>query len=205
MVGADLVEVDLASGSQIKVHAQEADWFNETRDEYLRQTKFTERTDLQDLDRLLALELSVYRSTQHMASGIDYEGLLVDEAKLQRDIKLMSDQITKVKSSMGLSKAARDAAANEGNLAQYLNELKSRAKEFGIMREEQLGKALVLLKDIFANAGVYLRSDDEERQKIGFEDAEDVLRWIIEDVKPEFDTVDEYFRANSQKFWVRKV
>lgn len=205
IVGADLVEVDLASGSTIKVHADEADWFNATRDEYLTQAKFTERTDLQDLDRLLALELAVYRSTQHMASGLDYEGLLVDEAKLQRDIKLMSDQITKVKASMGLSKAARDAAANEGSLAQYLADLKVRAKAFGVHREEQLGLALALLKEIFAHSGAWLRSDAEERQKLGFEHAEDVLKWIMDDARERFEAHDAHFRENEQRYWVRDL
>lgn len=201
---ARLTKCALASGATIQVVDREADWFNETRDEYLHQAKFTERTDLQDLDRLLAMELSVFRSTQHLAAGVDYEGSLIDEHTVQRDIKLMSAEISSIKKSMGLSKEARDAAANEGSVAGYIADLKSRARAFGVMREKQLGVALVLMKEIFSTAGSHMRADEEERVKLGFETAEDVLKWIMEDVKPRFDEVDEYFREHEQRFWIRQ-
>lgn len=76
---------------------QEAEYFEESRDAYLKQTKFTENTDLKDLDRLLVLELMVFRWTQHLSAGSDYDGDMVNEKQLTADIKLYSDQINKIK------------------------------------------------------------------------------------------------------------
>ncbi len=41
---------------------------------------------------------------------MDYDGDMVNEKQLTADVKLYSDQINKIKESMGLSKKAREAA-----------------------------------------------------------------------------------------------
>ncbi len=103
--------VSMVSGSLIQVQTdQEAAYFQESRDAYLTQTKFTENTDLKDLDRLLVLELMIVRWQQHLFAGMDYDGDMVNEKQLTADIKLYSDQINKIKELMGLSKKAREAA-----------------------------------------------------------------------------------------------
>lgn len=206
LLGQNLRHVALVSGQVIQVQGDhEAKWFEETRDKYLSETQFTETTDEQDLDRLLALELMVYRWTHHIASGTDYEGFEADEKDLQRNIKLYSDQITKLKDSMGLSKKARDAEANRGDFSSYLEDLKRRAKAFGIKRETELDKALELMHELFALVDVFDRSDQEERDKIGFPDEASILAWIRDTAKPEFNRIDEYFRENDQKYWVRDM
>lgn len=197
--------VDLVSGKSVSVQTdQEADWFEETRDAYLGETKFTERTDLVDLDRLLVLELMVFRWTMHLAAGQDYDGDMVNDRQLTTDIKLYSDQINKVKESMGLNKKSRDAQANEGNFSAWLSDLKARAKIFGIHRESQLTKALALFQELHTIVTSYDRSDEEERRKLGFESETDVLDWIRHTALPEFDVLDAYFRENEQRYWVRE-
>jgi hypothetical protein len=63
------------SGATAKVmSAEEAQWFNNSRDRYLDETRFTENTDVQDLDRLVQLELLLFRWNQWMLAGVDYEG-----------------------------------------------------------------------------------------------------------------------------------
>lgn len=201
-----LRHVNLVSGQVIQVQGdKERDWFEATRDRYLNQTEFTQETDKQDLDRLLVMELMIYRWTAHIASGADYEGILVDEKDLQRNIKLYSDQITKLKDSMGLSKKARAAEADKGNVSDYIDGLKAKAKRFGIMREKQLDKALELLKELFALVEVFERCDQEERDKIGFPDEASILEWIRETAKPEFDAIDAHFRENEQRYWIREM
>jgi len=196
--------VRLVSGKTATVQTTiEAEWFDETRDTYMHETKFTDATDLRDLDRLLILELMVFRWTQHLARGEDYDGDMTDDEQLRKNIKEYSDQINKVKESMGLSKRSRDAAANDGNFAQWLEDLNSRAKLFGIMRERQLTVGITMFKEIFGVTETFLRVDDEERKKMGFATAEDIVAWIAKQKKPEFDAVDAHFRANEQRYWIR--
>lgn len=180
-------------------------WFNAARDSYLSQTKFTETTDLNDLDRLIGLELTVFRLTHWLAAGVNYEGFEVDETLMRRHVREYSEQINRVKSSMNLNKAARDDAANSGDVSVYLSELKQRGKEFGIMREEQLTKALVLVNELSSVVGSFYRSDKEEREKLGFVNEGEIVEWVRDIMLPEFREIDEHFRKNSQKYWIRKM
>lgn len=199
-------EVELASGMTINVFTDsEAQWFSATRDQYLLENKFTEAADMRDLDRLLILELMVYRWTQHLAAGVDYEGHVTDERAIQRSIREYNQQINDLKKAMALNKAARTAAANEGNYGAWLTDLKARAKAFGVHRENQLRVALVLMNEVSAKVGSFLRADEEERVKLGFQTAEDVLKWIEEEIVPQYHEVDEHFRKNSQRYWVRDL
>ncbi len=198
--------VRMVSGKITQVQTdQEAEYFDESRDAYLKQTKFTENTDLKDLDRLLVLELMTFRWTQHLAAGADYDGDMVNERQLTADIKLYSDQINKIKESMGLSKKAREEAQADGNFSAWLTDLKSRARLFGIHRENQLTKALVLMKELFTIVNTYDRCDAEERRKTGFENETEILDWIRNVMQPEFNALDEYFREHSQRYWVREM
>lgn len=198
--------VKMVSGKVITVMTDvEAEWFEETRDAYLYELKFTEKTDLVDLDRMLILELMVFRWTLHLASGVDYDGDMVDEKKLTADIKLYSDQLNKVKETMGLSKKSRDSQASEGNFASWLSDLKSRAKVFGVHRQHQLTKALSLMNELSAVVGAFDRSDVEERRKLGFDDEVEILAWIRSTMLPEYHALDEFFRANEHRYWVRDL
>ncbi len=199
------LEVALVSGETLRVQAQaEARWFIATRDTYLAQTKFTETTDLQDLDRLLTLELTVFRLTQHLASGEDYDGFEIeDPTLLRRNLREYSEQITRLKESMGLTKRSRDEAASSGDFATWLANLQTRAKIFGVHRERQLTKALVLMNELSAIVGAYDRSDTEERAKLGFEDEKEIVDWIRGRMLPEYRELDDHFRTNEQRYWIR--
>jgi hypothetical protein len=196
--------VDMVAGQTLLLPVQaEATWWNSSKDAYLEQTKFSENTDLRDLDRLLQLELMVYRWTQFLAMGHDYTGFDIDEDKLRRAVRDYSAEITKLKQSMSLTKQVRDEAANDGNLSQYIADLKARAKIFGIHRENQLTVALVLMNELSGIVGTYFRSDAEERAKAGFSTEADIVTWIRSTMLPRFHEVDEHFRANEQRYWVR--
>lgn len=200
------ITVKLVSGEDLTVQTQaEARWFNNSRQDYLTQTKFSETTDLRDLDRLLQMELTVFRLSQQLSAGHDYAGFEIDETLLRRNVREYSEQITRVKSSMNLNKAARDDAANSGDLSVYISELLARGKEFGIMREQQLTRALVLMNELASIVGAFDRSDAEERERLGFVDEKEILEWIRTRMMPEFQEIDEHFRTNSQKYWIRKM
>lgn len=199
-------KVKLVSGEETVVQTtDEAVWFNRTRDLYAKQLKFTEQTDLADLDRLLILELMVFRWTQQLSKGEDYDGEMLNEKQMVGDLKLYSDQINKVKESMGLTKKQRDAASQDGNFALWFQDTLSRAKLFGIHRQNQLNQMLALGKELFFIVNTFDRSDAEERQKFGFETEHHILQWIRERMQPEFDELDEYFRTHEQRTWIRDL
>lgn len=204
--GTPTFEVELCSGETLLVLTdQERRWFLDTKAKYLAQNKFTDVTDLQDLDRLLGLELMMFRWTQFLSAGRDYDRNLIDEEQVRKQVKEQSDAITKLKASLNLDKKSRDAALNDGNFHTWFMDVKRRAKVFGIHRENQLHVALGLMNDLSGIVGSYDRSDEEERRKLGYESEADILRWIREYMLPEFKKVDEHFLENEQKLWKRDL
>ncbi len=198
--------VKLVSGKETTVQTDlEAQWFNETRTRYLSQLKFTEQTDLADLDRVLILELMVFRWTQQLSKGEDYEGDPVDSKQMALDLRAFSDQISKLKENMGISKKQRDSAANDGNFSAWFTDAKHRARLFGIHRQQQLSKMISLGKELFYIVDTYKRSDDEERTKMGFPNHQSIFDWIDQTMRPEFDALDKYFREHEQKLWTRDM
>lgn len=196
--------VRMVSGKITQVQTlAEAEFYNESLALYMQQTKFTENTDLKDLDRLLVFELLIFRWQQWLFADQDYLGDMIEQKQVSSDIKLYSDQINKIKESMGLSKKAREESQADGNFSQWISDLKDRAKLFGVHRETQLTKALVLMKELFTIVGAYDRSDVEERRKLGFETEADVVDWIRKTMQPEFDEIDAYFREHVQRYFIR--
>jgi hypothetical protein len=204
--GSPLFEVNLCSGEKLPVMtAVEQRWFNDTQSKYLSQNKFDDVTDLQDLDRLLGLELMMFRWTQFLAAGQDYDRNIIDEELCRKQVKEQSDAITKLKQSLGLDKKARDAALNDGNFHVWFMDVKRRAKIFGIHRENQLNVALGLMNELSGIVGSYDRSDEEERKKLGYETEAQILAWVRESMLPRFHEVDAHFIENEQKLWKRDL
>jgi hypothetical protein len=200
------VKVKLVSGEEITVLTPaEARWFESSRDTYMTQTKFSETTDLHDLDRLLFMELMVYRLSTFLAAGVDYDGFEIDETLLRRNVREYSEQITRTKNAMGLSKSVRDAAANTGDLSEYISNLKARAKIFGVHREKQLTKALVLMNELSGIIGSFDRGDDEERARLGFTTEKEIVQWVRTRMLPQYKEIDTHFRENEQRYWVRDM
>lgn len=187
------------------MNQSEATWFEKTRDAYLMQTRFTEVTDEQDIDRLLRLELMDFRYGQFNSSGLDYDNDEVDTAKLTAEMRALSKEINALKAAMGLAKSARDAAANDGDFAKWFEEAKRSAKAFNFHRVEQLGLVLTLFNEFASIVATYDRSDEEERQMAGYTSETEVLDWWRNSGKPRFDELDEYFKVNKQATWIRKI
>jgi hypothetical protein len=199
------VEVVTPAGQTIRVLGDiEKDFYVGKAKHYTDENEFTHASDLLDLDRLLFYELTIFRVTYWLAQGVDYDGFSIDPVKLQRNLRETADQLSKVKTDLGLTKSARDKAQAE-DVGTYIQELKQRAREFGVHRENQLGKGIELCKQLFSIVGAFERADAIERAKLGFEDEAAIIEWISQTMKPEFDAVDDYFRTNHQKYWVRRV
>lgn len=197
-----LVSVTRVTDGVLEVQGQaEADWYNGTRDRYMEQTRFTETTDLQDLDRMLFLELMTHRWTRWLASGRDYAGRAIPEEDYKKSLREYNEQLIKIKDSMGLSRKARDSAANNGDVATMWATLKTRAKEFGIHKENQVSLALVLMNEWSAHLGAFDRSDTEEREKLGFPDEHSLLEWVRQVMIPRFREIDAAWIQSTQKYW----
>lgn len=202
------VQVRTLGGMTITVMGQaEADYYCEQKLKYMSENTFTAVSDLTDLDRMLFAELEVYRATCWLAAGRDYEQNLLapsEIASCRKVIKENGTMISSIKNDLGLTKSQRDRDQYE-SVGKYIQELKARAREHGVNREKQLTKGIILIKELLSMVGTYDRSDEIERQKLGLENADEILDWIRGVMAPEFNAIDEYFRTHQQKFWVRKI
>lgn len=205
---APIAPVTTPSGQTIEVLSDSERLFYEGQAaRYQAENKFDNTSDLLDLDRLVFLELLVFRASSWLGRGTDYDGMtLTDrgEADCRRALKENSALITQVKNDLGLTKSQRDKAQFE-SVGTYIQQLKQRAKEFGVHREKQLAKGITLCQQLFSIVGAFDRADEVERAKIGFETEADVLDWIRTVMRPEFNEVDAHFRANQQKYWLRDL
>ena len=199
-----LHQVITPSGQYIEVLGDaERDFYEGQRKAYMAQNLFTNTSDLMDLDRLIVLEVLIYRATSWIGRGQDYDGLpLSDSAETaqRRSLKETSTLISVIKNDLGLTKLQRDKDAYS-SVGTYITQLKARAREFGIHREKQVATGITLNKQLFAIIGAYDRSDEVERKKIGFENADEILDWIRTVMIPEFDAVDAHFIEHTQKYW----
>lgn len=185
----------------------EKSFYEEAQTKYLTQNKFTESSDLRTLERLLGQELLSFRWQKQLTQGLDQYGMAltgVDEDRLRKSIKEALPGISDMQKDLGLTKSQRDKAQYE-SVGTYITELQIRAKEMGIKREKELGKAIELIKELFATVGAFKRSNEEEKNKIGFKTEKEVVDWVWEEMKPRFDEIDEYFQQHQQRYWLRKI
>lgn len=199
----NMVDVTGASGTTFKVMGDdEAQWFTLNMQRYLDQYAFENIADMQDLDRLLALELLSYRYAVWLIRGSDYEGNLADEKAIRDHKEKMDREIRQIKEHMGMGRKNR-LEEDRQSASDFLRDLLTRAKEFGVHRDEQIAKSIDVLSEIKKLVGLYERCDEEERVHLGVT-PEQILQWLRDVAIPEYDKVDEAFRQN-QKLWIREV
>lgn len=191
------------SGAELPVLTQqEADYYDSRAERYLQDHKFTSITDLQDLDRILSSELTLYRYDIWLALAKDYFGNSVSEDKLLRYIKDLSKSLMDLKKSMGLDKSTRDKDQG-ADFVSWLEDTRRRAKAFMIMRNEQFFASITLFNEVIGRVQTYRNADEVERKELGLE-PEQVLDWLWDDVFPRFNAIDEHFKnegPNAQKYW----
>lgn len=199
----ELRMVMMPSGGAFSVYEREVGYFQDRVRRYLQDNHFTNVSDLQDVDRMIILELLSWRYSTWVSQQKDYWGDAVDEPGLNKSIKETSTELRQIKASLGIDKVHRDRQRGEDSVSAYLENLRTRAKEFGVMREGQLDKALELLNQLKALVTLHDNSDEVEQREMHCT-TEDVLDWIRETLVPEYDQVDDYFRNHQQKLWIRK-
>jgi hypothetical protein len=191
------------SGATIEVATNaEKKWFEDCRTRYMDEYRFENVADLQDLDRLLVLELLSYRAGAFLTRGVDYEGLEFDESATRSHKKAVDQEIRLVKKHMGMDRRGRIESDSQ-SLHDYFANIRRRAEEFGIHRDNQIAKAIDLMNELKKMVGLYRRCDEEERRMLGVE-LPDIFNWIETSLIPEYDAIDEAFRRN-QRLWIKEV
>ena len=199
----ELRVVKQPTGSELKVQGRDEErFYNDAKKKYLAENKFDAVSDLADLDALLMHELLDFRYSTQLASGQSYDGLFLNyaaEEQLRQNKLAEAKVIGEIKKQLGLTRAIRDST--QGSTADYIKDLLKRAKEFGINRDNQIMKAVVLANELKSIVETYDRSNETERRVVGIESEADIVKWVRESFIPGFDEVDLAFREN-QKLWV---
>lgn len=199
----DGIAVSLPSGANFSVMTRdEVDYVTDRVARYLKDNHFVNISDLQDVDRMVMMEVLVHRWSLWLSRQKDYFGDDIDEKQLQRIINEYSTEIRLLKKQLGIDKVARDKAKGDDSVGEYLANLRIRAKQFGVMRENQLAKALELFNQLKMLVTLYHNTDEIERREMNC-DLPDIIEWLDKIAFPEFDIIDEHFRHNEQRTWIR--
>ena len=181
----------------------EKDYFESIAFRYQEDNQLGNVSDLQDLDRVLMMELLVYRWSSWLITEEDYNGLAVDPIALNKSIKDFSGEIRLTKKALGMDKAARDKERGE-SVSEFIENLKIRAKKFGYMRNTQASKSIELFQDLQALMTMHNNCTDEERRENHVE-IKDIIEWIEDFAIPEFNLIDSEFRKTDQVYWIRNM
>ena len=207
MIGEPIepIKVAGASGAVFEViHPAEAEFWDKARNKYMKDFKFENIADLQDLDRVLVGELLSFRWGSWLVKDADYEGrsIVEDEAKLRKD-RIEAEKETRIlKEKMGLNRAKRQDSEQQAT-HEFLASLLRRAKEFGIMRDMQIAESINIMHELFTMAGIWRRGDEEERTHLKAS-SEEILAWVLDEAQPRYNEIDDAFRKN-QKVWIKEV
>lgn len=197
------IPVRLYSGAMFYVLSQaEADYLDERIKLYSSQNHFTNISDIQDVDKMVIFELFIHRWSLWLSKGVDYWNEQVAQRELSERLTNASRELRQVKAALGIDKKTRDRTHGDDSVPAYLDALKMRAREFGVMRNQQFDHVITAFQRISAFIGVYDRSDDQEAKEFGFTQ-EDLIQVIRDEVKA-FEAIDAEFRKTKQQLWVRK-
>ena len=197
------IKVNTAGGATLEVlTVGEKQFYERQVKTYLEEFGFTSPSDKADLDTLVSQELMNYRWTQQLVTGQNYAGeplplVLADQYRRNQNDAARS--ISQMKTSMGMTRAARDA--DKGSVQEYISGLLRSAKEFGTHRQEQVILVLTLYNELSSIIGTFDRSNDVEKQKVGIETAEDIVEWVRSIGIPRYEALDKAWVDSTQKYW----
>lgn len=200
------VLVKLPTGTVWPLFKREQRVMNEKIKRYTDDFAFTNVSDLSDLDRVVTLELLHWRWTSWLSRQVDYWDEPIDEKQIASQIKDTETQLKALKTQLGIDKVRRDKETGEGSVADYIDKLLTRARWFGIKRNEEAAMAITLWKELQGKITRYDNSLPEERTEFK-SDWTDIFEWLREEAFPKFDEIDRKFRQdgeNAQRLWIRE-
>lgn len=201
--GLQLYQVVGPNGSTFQVLTEsEGLYYERQRDSYLADNHFTNVSDVEDLSRLLTLEVMVHRWSNWITQGFDYLAGRVNETELKTFIKEYSIEIRLVKASLGIDRAQREKDKGE-TVGDYIATLLQRAKEFGVHRDQQYSAAVTYLWELISMLRTYDRCDEQERRELDLS-PDTMIDWVRTRVIPEWDGLNNAFRAN-QRVWIEDL
>jgi hypothetical protein len=196
------VDVTTPSGATITVMNQsEADYYDQVHKRYLTDNKFKNVSDILELDRILVMELMCYRWGIWILAEEDYFGRKINPTEVQKSIETYSREIRGIKKDLGIDKSTRDKDKGD-SVAEYIQMLGVRAKEFGITRNKQSAKAIEILMEARALITLYENSSDAERKEFKA-NINDIVDWFKTRFS-EFEEIDKDLRKN-QSTWIRDL
>lgn len=176
---------------------EEAKVYNSSKKAYMDELRFDNHIDIKELDRLLAQELLWYRRSYWTSLERDYNGEMIGP-DVEKGIVEASKAIMEIKKNLGLDKRTRDGG-NAESISELWDYLCLRAREFGILRNQQAIKAIDILKTMEAMLTAYDGSTGPERKQFGFE-IEDIIEYFRSEL-PNFNAIDDAFREG-QALWI---
>lgn len=195
-----MVRVQGPNGQFVKLLSKlEADYYKRLKDAYIKDFGFTGFADLEALGRILLQETMAFRYGNYLAQNVGPDEVVLSpqqEAEYRRSLSDSLKQISGMKSDLGMSRVREERETG----AAYLESLLKRARSFGVTREKQLLKALVLFNELMSNIDAFDRSNQVERVELGFETEKDIVAYIRSKF-PEYKEIDEYFTKNEQRYW----
>jgi hypothetical protein len=201
--GLTLYAVTSASGSILQLQTkEEADWYIDRRDRYQSDNAFTNISDLQELDRMLILEVMVYRWSLWIGQGFDYMYARVDDHVLKNAIREYSSELRAVKQSLGIDKSTRDKDKGT-NLADYVTNLLNKARIFGYHRNEQYEIVVTKFHELSAMVKTHDRCTEDERNLLDLS-SDSILQWIRDRVIAPMDEHAEAFKKD-QSMWIKEL
>jgi hypothetical protein len=196
------IDVVTPSGATITVLNQsEADYYDQVHQRYLSDNKFKNVSDILELDRILVMELMCYRWGIWILAEEDYFGRKINPTEVQKSIETYSREIRGIKKDLGIDKSTRDKDKGD-SVAEYVQMLGIRAKEFGISRNKQAAKAIELLMEARALITLYENSSESERKEF-HANINDIVTWF-KNRFVEFEEIDAELRKN-QSTWIRDL
>lgn len=191
------------SGSPVPLLCQqEVEFYTSNVDRYESHYSLSNISDLLELDRVLLHELMVHRWGQWVLNGgLDYHGNPVD-IDLNKNIREYSKEIRDLKSGLGIDKKTRELSKG-GNTANFINTLLLRAEEFGYHRNEQVIEAYTRWKELQGLLTLHKNCTPSERSQ--FKCREIDIMEFIEEKAASLDLIDEKFREEKQRYWIREL
>ena len=107
-----------------------------------------------------------------------------------------------LKQTLGMSRVHR-MTSEQQNVADYVETLLRRAKEFGYHRNNQVIEAINILNELDSKVGMHDRCDDEERASEGVT-IEAIFEWLREEALPSYKKIDDAFRKE-QRIWLKEL
>lgn len=197
---AATVKVKTPSGTYVHLLSNtEANYYKTVVEDYTKNFNPSGFSDLDALGRIALQHVITNRYQTAIGRGQTIQGDPLPPA-LEKEYR------QGIKESESLAKLMREESGfvrsveSVDSPANWIKGLMVKAKHFGVMREKQLIRALVMFNELRSNIEAYDRSNAKEREHLGFESAEDILEWIREQI-PEYEAIDKHFTENEQRYW----